>query len=107
MSHSKRKTPIFGITTAKSEKQDKKAWHSRLRSRVRTDLASIPAEQLDGYIAPGGNEVGNVWSMAKDGKLYFHLDKQIATASRLSRKGKTSIERQSLKIRLLKKWGGK
>ena len=103
MSRSRRKTPVFGIATAKSEKRDKKIWHSRLRSRVRTGLAAVPLEQLDGYIAPVRNAVGSVWSMSKDGKRYFRADKQIATATRMAQRGKTLTERQSLKIRLLRK----
>jgi len=103
MSRSRRKTPVFGIASAKSEKQDKKIWHSRLRSRIRTGLAAVQSEQLDGYIAPVSNDVSSVWSMAKDGKRYFHPRKQIAMAARMAQRGKTSIERQSLKIRLLRK----
>jgi len=48
-------------------------------------------------------DVSSVWSMAKDGKRYFHPRKQIAMAARMAQRGKTSIERQSLKIRLLRK----
>ncbi len=107
MSRSIRKTPVFGTATAKSEKLDKHIWHARWRARMRTDLASIPTEQLGGYIAPVRNDVSSVWSMSKDGKRYFHPDKQIAIAERISHKGKTSIERQSLRIRLLKKWRAK
>lgn len=107
MSRSRRKTPIYGIATAKSEKRDKQIWHARLRSRVRTDLASIPPEQLDGYIAPVSNDVSSVWAMAKDGKRYFHQDRQLAIATRISGKGKTAMDRRSLKVRLLRKWAGK
>ena len=107
MSRSKRKKAVFGIASAKSEKQDKQIWHSRLRSRIRTDLASVPTDQLEGYIAPVNNEIGNVWSMAKDGKRYFPAAKQAAIATRIAARGKTSIERQSLQIRLLKKWATK
>jgi hypothetical protein len=107
MSRSRRKTPIFGVTSAKSEKQDKQIWHSRLRSRVRTDLASVPPDQLECYIAPVSKEVSSVWSMAKDGRRYFHPANQAAIATRVAARGKTSIERQSLKIRLLKKWAMK
>jgi len=103
VSRSRKKTPIFGIASAKSEKQDKQIWHSRLRSRLRTTLTAIPPGQLDGYIAPVNKDVSSVWSMAKDGKRYFHPRKQIAMAARMAQRGKTSIERQSLKIRLLRK----
>ena len=33
MSRSRRKTPIFGITTATSEAEDKRLWHKRLRAK--------------------------------------------------------------------------
>lgn len=84
MSRSRRKTPIFGMTSAKSEKRDKQTWHSRMRAHVRTGLTSIPQEQLDGYVAPVENEVGSVWSMAKDGKHYFRSDRQNVVAARIS-----------------------
>lgn len=103
MSRSKRKTPIFGIASAKSERPDKHIWHARMRSRVRTDMGSKPVAQLDGYIAPVENDVGNVWAMAKDGKRYFRRDRQIAVATLQARRGKTPGERESLKIRWLKR----
>ncbi len=95
------------MASAKSEKRDKQTWHSRMRARVRTGLASISPEQLDGYVAPVENEVGSVWSMGKDGKHYFSIERQNSVATRVSKKGRTSIERQSLKIRLLRKWAAK
>ena len=67
MARSYRKTPICGITTARSEKSDKKIWHSRMRARTRTyinsgrDLDTMPIER----------EVSNVWDFAKDGKQRF------------------------------------
>lgn len=33
MSRSRRKTPITGHTTCRSEREDKKIWHQRWRSR--------------------------------------------------------------------------
>ena len=92
---------MFGIATAKSEKRDKQTWHLQIRSRVRTALSSSSPKQLDEYITAVSNEVCNVWAMSKDGKRYFHPDKQDAVATRVAARGKTSIERQSLKIRLL------
>jgi hypothetical protein len=59
--------------------------------------------QLDGYMPPVDNEVGNVWTMSKDGKHYFRPVRQVGVATWLARRGKTSIERQALKIRHLKK----
>jgi hypothetical protein len=64
MARSRRKTPICGITTARSEKQDKKIWHSRYRAAVRTHLRS----NRDQDLMPLPREVSNVWDFAKDGK---------------------------------------
>jgi hypothetical protein len=40
MRRSRRKTPIVGHTTCRSEREDKKLWHQRWRTRERTALAS-------------------------------------------------------------------
>lgn len=44
MSRSRRKVPIFGHTTARSEADDKRLWHKRWRSRERDQLASLSPE---------------------------------------------------------------
>jgi hypothetical protein len=67
MARSYRKTPIRGITTAHSEKTDKKLWHSRMRARTLTHIRS--GRDLD--VLPITREVSNVWSFAKDGKQHF------------------------------------
>lgn len=67
MARSRRKNPICGITTARSEKQDKKIWHSRMRAATRTHLAS----GRDPDVMPIEREVSNVWSFDKDGKQRF------------------------------------
>jgi len=67
MARSHRKTPICGITTAHSEKIDKKIWHSRMRARTHTHLNS----GRDTDVMPITREVSNVWSFAKDGKQRF------------------------------------
>jgi len=66
MSRSKRKTPVFGITTAKSEKQDKRIANRKLRRAAKQRLGYDP----DG-VMPQLREVSNVWSMAKDGKYRY------------------------------------
>ncbi len=48
MSRSRRKTPIVGHATCRSEREDKKLWHQRWRSRERSALASAPPEALAG-----------------------------------------------------------
>jgi hypothetical protein len=67
MARSYRKTPICGITTARTEKGDKKIWHSRMRAATRTHIAS----GRDTDTMPLTREVSNVWSFAKDGKQRF------------------------------------
>ena len=73
MSRSRRKTPIVGHTTCGSEREDKKLWHQRWRTRERTALTSASPEALSA-----------------------------ATADRIANhKGRNPQERASLKKRLL------
>lgn len=74
-----------------------------MRARVRTEIGSKPVAQLDGYIAPVDNDVGNVWAMVKEGKRYFRRDRRLVVASRQAGRGKTPGEREALRIRYLKK----
>lgn len=69
MSRSYRKTPIHGITTARSEKDDKRIMHGMMRAAERTGLAKLRHVDADEFILPESfNEIFNVWSMAKDGR---------------------------------------
>jgi len=69
VSRSRRKTPIFGHTTARSEADDKRLWHKRWRSRVRDQLATLGP---DGDPLPVHRQaVSSAWDMAKDGKHWF------------------------------------
>jgi hypothetical protein len=65
MSRSKRKSPVVGMTTARSEKQDKR-WNNRL---LRRKIHQAIHQGDD--ILPHVNEVSNPWSMDKDGKRRF------------------------------------
>ena len=59
MSRSRRKTPIVGHTTCRSEREDKKLWHQRWRTHERTALAS----ELECSGLRGSKErESNVWS---------------------------------------------
>ncbi len=105
MSRSRRKTPISGITTCRSERDDKKIWHGRWRARERTALAAAPQEALNNHLPTLENQVSDVWSMGKDGKCYFDPKRQAAAAERVaSRMAQNSRERKTLKQRLLHKW---
>jgi hypothetical protein len=75
VSRSCRKTPIVGITTARSEKGCKRAWHSRFRALKRQDI-----EATDERLA------SNPWAMAKDGRQW------VGHGSRTWQEGRTRQE---------------
>lgn len=64
MSRSRRKTPIFGITTAESDKPYKRREHRRERSAVRDALNT-------GSRIPNTKRFGDPFASEKDGKLYW------------------------------------
>ena len=64
MSNSKKKTKIRSITTATTEKEDKKLANRKLRRK--TKMKSKLGEE--DY--PKLKEVSNVWGFDKDGKIY-------------------------------------
>jgi len=64
MSDSKKKTKIVGITTAKSEKEDKREANRKLR---RITKQKIKKGEWD---IPQLREVSNIWCFTKDGKIY-------------------------------------
>ena len=65
MSRSVRKTKIFGITTALSEKQDKRLWNRKFRKVCKTLI------RLEKEAPVNINSVTNIWSGAKDGRRYY------------------------------------
>lgn len=69
MSRSRKKTPIQGVTGARSEKTDKRKANRALRKRVRGALQTDP--ELE--VAPKLRELSSVWDMAKDGKRFLKL----------------------------------
>lgn len=66
MARSVRKTKIFGITGAESEKQDKRRWNRTFRKICRK---LIRLEKEAPFKIYGITEV---WGGAKDGKRYHH-----------------------------------
>lgn len=76
MSRSYKHTPIIGITTATSEKEDKKIWHSAMRAAEREFLAKISIETSDddNLIAPIEDDIASTWDFAKDGKQRLNLN---------------------------------
>lgn len=65
MSRSRRRTPVCGITCARSEAYDKRIWHKRARARIRV---LIYRHCPDDTPVLDHREVSNPWAMAKDGR---------------------------------------
>ena len=108
MSRSYRKTPIFGDTTCRSEKQEKKQWHKALRAKERVAQALLSQENLDSHIPLHENQIGNVWLMGKDGHSYWSKSSYEDSAQTWANsQGKTPREREALRNRRLRKWMGK
>jgi hypothetical protein len=108
MSRSRRKIPITGNTTCRSERQDKKIWHRRRRTHEHKALAGMSSDEWESHPGSLENEVSNVWSMGKDGHHYWLVDRQVLIAEQIANsKGRSPQERSSLKKRLLHKWMGK
>lgn len=106
MSRSRRKTPIFGHTTARSEADDKRLWHKRWRSRERDQLAVLKPDSDP--VPVHRHAVSSTWDMAKDGKSWFGPRHQREIAERIStRRSKLKPERKALQVRLLAKWRAK
>lgn len=65
MSRSRRRTPIAGHTTARSDKWFKSSEHRRERAAVRSALSD------DADVLPHPNEFGSPWASPKDGKRWM------------------------------------
>lgn len=71
MSRSRRKVPVTGVTTASSEKEDKKLAHRRLRRKENQALEA--AEDL-----PDRRLIDNQDDHSKDGKVWHRqVDKKV------------------------------
>ncbi|MDR3026563.1 hypothetical protein [Chryseobacterium sp.] len=64
MSRSRRKTPITGVTTAETEKENKRDANRKLR---RLNKIKIHKKDYDLFQL---REISNVWGFDKDGKHY-------------------------------------
>ena len=65
MSRSRRKTAITGITTARSEKYDKRLMNRAIRRITKTRISNTDSDE---YLHITKDEARDIWSMAKDGK---------------------------------------
>lgn len=108
MSRSQRKTPIFGMTTCRSERTDKVLWHGRLRAQTRTAISGRTTDELTDHVLPEERHVSNVWAMGKDGRQWWPVANQRRIARQLAkRRGATSSEQEAIEQRLLRKWMSK
>lgn len=108
MSRSYRKTPIFGITTAESEKEDKKLWHKSFRTKAKNQLKEKTLrndiEELDTIIDVHEYDVSNSFAMDKEVKKYYPKYRQVFHAKKIAdRIGKTVAEKSALQLRYLQK----
>lgn len=65
MTRSYRHSKVIGTAKCRSERWDKKIWHSKFRAKIHTLLASGKEADVD------IKEVSDPWSMNKDGKNYW------------------------------------
>ena len=106
MSRSRRKTPIFGHTTARSEADDKRLWHKRWRASERDQLSTTGIDT--GHVTTHRNAISSTWDMAKDGKSWFDPSRQREMSARIAtRRARLLPERRALQARLLAKWRSK
>lgn len=70
MSRSKKRTPVCGMSGARSEKRDKRLYNRRYRHRCRQALLADPGLEL----LPHRRECGNRAAMAKDGKAWVDVE---------------------------------
>lgn len=107
MSRSQRKTPIFGMTSARSEKRDKQLWHRALRTKEHHRLTGL-RDEGEAFLPLTENQVMSPWSMAKDGKQYWPCKRQLVVARRIAEaKTSSEISRKQMAVRLLAKWRAK
>ena len=69
MARSRRRTPITSMTTAASEKQDKRWANRNHRAALRRILKSVA--DPDAAVLPTLRDVSDPWGMAKDGRSWF------------------------------------
>ena len=69
MSRSRKKNPVGGITTAKSEKFDKRIINRIIRRKSKRLIEIGDPENI---VFPVKEEVMDIWDMQKDGKIRWN-----------------------------------
>ena len=70
MSKSYKKYPVHPIACSKSERWDKKFWHSRFRHSIKQHIKAMLLDE-DWNIPITINSIAEVWSFNKDGKSRY------------------------------------
>ena len=68
------------MTNADSERRDKQQWHRRWRLHERMALRKLSPQALDTHLSTDAKAASNLWSMAKDGRQYWPVTKQMQWA---------------------------
>lgn len=97
MSRSRKKHPITGFTTCKSEKQDKRIYNRIIRHKVNAILKNEDLDELEDFIEPDKNEIMNRWSMGKDGKTRYTLNEEFIFYKDLYDRELTDVEKARIK----------
>lgn len=96
MSDSHKHNPHFGITTAESEKKDKRFANRKLRRAVTVELEKFKdnPDLADDIPLPEMREVSDAWTFDKDGKPYWNPDPTLPENNVPRSNGKTPVEIQ-------------
>ena len=97
MSRSYRKTPISGITTAASDKEDKRICNRIWRQMIRQAIIH------DHEVMPLQREALDVWDMSKDGKRWFGKLKHRGDTLRWTGRVTTAEEWREIYDRMMRK----
>ena len=96
MSRSRRKTPIFGIATVASERQDKDLWHRRFRRHERLALVRSAGNGFEAHQTVLAHDVSDPWTMGRDGHRYFSTGDQARKSALLASRTTTDLEKREL-----------
>ena len=72
MSRSYKKHPVHPVACSKSERWDKKFWHSRYRHHVKQYIKNNMLLDDDWDMPIAINDIAEVWVFNKDGKVLFY-----------------------------------
>jgi hypothetical protein len=99
MSRSRRKTPIFGIATVASERQDKDLWHRRFRLHERLALVRSAGNGFEAHQTVLAHDVSDPWAMGRDGHRYFSTSDQVRKSEQRASRTEADLGKRDLLMR--------